>query len=361
MLHHQHKLFLRQCGGSYSRAWCRAQYQLQNSLVLRRSYATPIDTPPEPTPIWPSNLNPTPYQIFNCAKGEAYSKRRYYELCMLYHPDRFCTGEHKHGVSDEVRNDRFRLVVAANEILGDPVKRRAYDRYGIGWAPGAASRHGVGARGVSVYRHATSGPQHKWWTRGAWSAREGHEEQPDPHNNATWEDWEKYHAWRDGRAHAQYTQPQQPVFTSNATFISILFCVVSVGSLLSITNAQKNGELYIADREKMHAAISRDMERRRREARELGHKDERVRNFLRQRDPEGLRTGEELAGGRYSRLLQEEQQPGSMRMMDGVRAPPRIAVSKGPHGEVKGVSSGTRDVEQGQMSTGCEDVRAMGR
>jgi len=227
---------------------------------------------------------------------------------MLYHPDRFCTEGHKHAISSKVRNDRFRLVVAANEILADPVKRRAYDRYGIGWAPGEASRYGVGAEGVSVYRHAASGSQHKWWTKEAWSAREGHEEPPDPHSNATWEDWERYHAWRErGTAHAQYTQPQQPVFMSNATFISILFCVVSVGSLLSINNAQKNGQLYIADREKMHAVIGRDMERRRREARELGHKDERVRNFLRQRDPWGQRTGEELAGGRYSRLLPGQQ------------------------------------------------------
>ena len=296
--------------------------------MFYRNYATPIDTPQEHTLIWPSNLNPTPYQIFNCTKGEAYSKRRYYELCMMYHPDRFCTSrEHKHTISDKVRNDRFRLVVAANEVLGDPVKKRAYDRYGIGWAPGVESRHGVG---VSVYRHTARGPQHKWWTREAWSAREGHEEPPDPHSNATWEDWERYHSWRDGgTAHAQYTQPQQPVFTSNTTFISILVCVVSVGSLLSINNAQKNGQLYIADREKMHAVIGRDMERRRREAKELGHKDERVRNFLRQRDPEGLRTGEELAGGRYSRLLPEEQQHGSRRMMDESGTPLRLLGGEG--------------------------------
>lgn len=245
--------------------------------------------------------------------------------------------------------------MAANEILSDPMKRRAYDRYGIGWSyPGAGGiRYGHGAGREHIYRHATGETQHPWWTKEGWSQREGHDGPPDPYNYATWEDWEKYHAYRDGAAHAQYTQPQQPVFTSNATFLSILFCFVSVGSVLSINHAQKNGQTYIADREKVHEQIWKDVERRRKEAKELGDKDERVRNFLRQRDPAGWRNGEELAGGKYQRLLPEEQQ--GHEVVASVSAPPKLL---GPppgnhHDGLKGKGNGGGEVgKEGQLRSG---------
>ncbi|KAJ5294806.1 hypothetical protein N7508_009627 [Penicillium antarcticum] len=37
------------------------------------------------------------------------------------------------GLSKDERVERYRLIVAAHEILSDPQKRTAYDVYGIGW------------------------------------------------------------------------------------------------------------------------------------------------------------------------------------------------------------------------------------
>ena len=227
---------------------------------------------------------------------------------MLYHPDRFCSGEdHIHRLPDRVRNERFRLVVAANEILSDPVKKRAYDRYGAGWN----GLVGV-EREAQVYRHAAAtarrgsggASKHPWWTREAWSQREG-DEPPDPYRNATWEDWERYHAWRDGTA---YPQRQKPVYMSNVAFMSMLFCLVTIGSILNISHTQESGKMHVADRAKLHEQISKDMSRRRREAIELGDKGERVRNFLRNRDPYGQLNGGELVQEKYRKLLPLEQQ-----------------------------------------------------
>lgn len=225
---------------------------------------------------------------------------------MLYHPDRFCSGEgHIHQLSDKVRNERFRLVVAANEILSDPVKKRAYDQHGAGWN----GRAGVG-RGAQVYRHSAArggsrgAPQHPWWAKEAWSQREGGDP-PDPYRNATWEDWERYHAWRDGTA---CPQQQKPIYMSNVAFMSMLFCLVTIGSILSISHTQESGKMHVADRAKLHEQISRDMSRRRREAIELGDKGERLRNFLRNRDPHGQLNGGELVQEKYRRLLPLEQQ-----------------------------------------------------
>src|SRR5690242_10720499 len=37
---------------------------------------------------WPTNPNPTPYEIFNITNNDTYTKTRFYELAKLYHPDK---------------------------------------------------------------------------------------------------------------------------------------------------------------------------------------------------------------------------------------------------------------------------------
>ncbi|KAI5793877.1 hypothetical protein DFH27DRAFT_462206, partial [Peziza echinospora] len=256
---------------------------------------------------WPTQPNPTPYQIFNFSKGEAYSKRRYYELCMIYHPDRY----NHHVLPENVRVERFKLVVAANEVLSDEKRKWAYDRYGAGWNGQA----GVGGRGSaggtqqhdpeSSYRARQRRKEEEdagkpWWRRVDWGGREGFH---DPHNNATWEDWERYYAWRDGptataggsssgsgsgsggAGTSSTPLDQKPIFASNSTFIILLAVFSAVGGYATLTHAQTNGMEYIAQRDAMDENIRRDMARRKRDAEVLGDKEERVRNFLRIRDP----------------------------------------------------------------------------
>jgi curved DNA-binding protein CbpA len=87
---------------------------------------------------WPPTNNPTPYDILGTQRGQKYLKAGYYDLVKTYHPD-LNMASSRESLSKEERVERYRLVVAAHEILSDPKKRAAYDVYGIGW--GAPSHY----------------------------------------------------------------------------------------------------------------------------------------------------------------------------------------------------------------------------
>ncbi|KAG0633669.1 hypothetical protein HOY80DRAFT_1012869 [Tuber brumale] len=246
-----------------------------------RSYAT-VSSTNNSKYDWPHNASPTPYQIFNCERGTPYSKARFYELVKLYHPDRF---RHRPNegldISEPIRLERFRLIVAANAILSDPVKRANYDYSGAGWNL------------TPVWETTrTNASQRKWWTE-----REGHggfagqhygKGGPnDPAQNATWEDWER---WRQRRAHSGADgggEHQGPLYTSNGTFVTVVFILASAGALMNISRANANGHNFLEQREIMHAEISREWARRKRKVAVLGSKEERVQAFLKNRDPVG--------------------------------------------------------------------------
>jgi hypothetical protein len=81
---------------------------------------------------WPSTNTPTPYDILGTQRGQKYLKARYYDLVKTYHPD-LSMASSRENLPKEEQVQRYRLVVAAHEILSDPQKRAAYDVYGIGW------------------------------------------------------------------------------------------------------------------------------------------------------------------------------------------------------------------------------------
>ncbi|KAK3939221.1 hypothetical protein QBC46DRAFT_388488, partial [Diplogelasinospora grovesii] len=120
------------------------------------------------SPQWPASPNPTPYEIFDQPKNDAYCKARFYELVKLYHPDRRHHTSHD-GIPHLTKLERYRLVVLANDILSDPERRRLYDRYGAGWGSQPDMR--------SSYRKAD---------------RTWRQEPGNPSMNATWEDWERW-------------------------------------------------------------------------------------------------------------------------------------------------------------------------
>lgn len=115
----------------YRKIWLKA-------LRVARSYHTSSIPKPkthprrplEPDQSWPSTKHPTPYDILGVRKGQPYHKRKYYHLVKAYHPDLNTS----HRLSKATQTDRFRLVVAAHEILSDTTKRAAYDMYGAGWS-----------------------------------------------------------------------------------------------------------------------------------------------------------------------------------------------------------------------------------
>jgi len=212
---------------------------------------------------WPevtsANAIPTPYQIFNQKKGSPYSKKRFYELVKLYHPDRHDFDNSCDGISYEIKLERYRLVVAANEILSDPVKRGAYDCYGAGW----------NGQPNAVHPRDSSGSPSPWGGRGWGGGPRG------PSQNATW-----YQRDSEG--------PQEPKFTSNSAFVGLILTFAVIGGIGQATRAGSYGISFVEQRDALHSNISRDLVRRRKETMNAyGSREERINHFLRQRDTFG--------------------------------------------------------------------------
>ncbi|KAI0887033.1 uncharacterized protein GGS22DRAFT_159235 [Annulohypoxylon maeteangense] len=229
-------------------------------IPRKRCYATVSDGPKKPDAsspehhAWPSSSQPTPYEIFDQQKTAPYSKSKFYELVKLYHPDRH-HHTHHHSLSHSTRLERYRLIVAANQILSDPTKRRAYDLYGSGWS---------GVRSTeNIYRSVDK----------SWRDMPGNASM-----NATWEDWERWYQERDGKK-----QEQQPIYMSNSLFASMLCMFVIVGSLGQAQRAGTNSMNLVEMKDKHHEAINHDMRKRELYQAPLS-RGERVEHFLRQRE-----------------------------------------------------------------------------
>lgn len=236
---------------------CRSYATVQNGKHNDSSSKQSSERPADPSiPAWPTIANPTPYDIFATTKSAPYSKKTFYQLVKLYHPDR-----HPHtsssALSHATKLDRYRLVVAANTILSDPTKRRAYDLYGAGWA-------GTHDMSNKTFRDAD-----RAWRREAGSAA----------GNATWEDWEQWHRAHDGTS----SEKQSPLYMSNGLFVGALAVFVVIGSWGQATRAGNHSVHLIEMRETSSQHISEEMWKRRKEKAILG-REERIETFLRQRE-----------------------------------------------------------------------------
>ncbi|KAJ5046401.1 uncharacterized protein L3040_003645 [Drepanopeziza brunnea f. sp. 'multigermtubi'] len=199
---------------------------------------------------------PTPYQIFGQKKGSPYSKRRWLSLVKKYHPDRHDISL-MDGLSYTTRLERYRLVVAANEILSDPIKRSAYDTWGAGWN---------GAPDVAAHPDQPGSASH--WGRCS--------------RNATWEDWEEFYQENESK------ERQEPRFVSNSTFVGLIMTFALIGSVSQASRAGRSGTQFVEQRDSLHRTISEDLVRTRKDTTTAyGSREERIDNFIRQRDPLG--------------------------------------------------------------------------
>jgi len=252
--------------------WCAQQLQ---------SYATVHDGQlrnghkASDYPKWPTAANPTPYEILGLPKGCTYSKARYFQLAKLYHPDRQHHTSYD-GIPHLTKLERYRLVVAANEILSNPQKKRMYDLYGFGW-------------------ENQTDPQ----TRHREADRAWRQEPGNPSMNATWEDWERWHQQRNGGG-----EKQEQVFTSNLTFMAIVSAFLIVGTWGRMTRAGTNSVTLLEMQDQNHAAISKELQERRNQRAPLG-REGRVESFVRQREFEKWAydpPGHELPAPKASRV-----------------------------------------------------------
>jgi curved DNA-binding protein CbpA len=212
-----------------------------------------------------------------------YTKARFYQLVKMYHPDR--DNHADSGVSKAIKMERYRLIVAANDILSDPTKRSAYDRFGAGWNGKAGIRR----------PDDPAGPFSQNWT--------GSADPQDPiWRNATWEDWERfYHA----RARAQGTTAEgvhqshrRGLYASNSYFLVIVMVLALMGSTANYSRAQSEGHYLIDQRDIIHDRTAKELRKVKQEALTSGSKNDRVQWFVRNReatmgipgsDPETLR------------------------------------------------------------------------
>ncbi|KAL8973350.1 MAG: hypothetical protein Q9183_000043 [Haloplaca sp. 2 TL-2023] len=206
---------------------------------------------------WPESMSasapPTPYQIFQMEKTALYSKRRFYELVKLYHPDRhahFCNNPHIDRLSPDTKMKRYRLVVAANDILSDPSRRRAYDQREAGWS----SHSDVG------------GPAHSWdsRTKARWS---GFHDNGSAARNATWEDWEEWYR-KDTKP------PQTPVYFSNGGFVFLVAFVTAASAVGQASRVDEHKTRFDERAELVHMECNKNLQQRRNETRELSDKDQ---------------------------------------------------------------------------------------
>ncbi|KAL8952994.1 MAG: hypothetical protein Q9222_001109 [Ikaeria aurantiellina] len=221
--------------------------------------------------LWPElptpSAVPTPYQIFQASKMAPYSKRRYYELVKLYHPDRHqhcCNIPHIDCLSSDTKMKRYRLVVAANDILSDPSRRKAYDLWGAGWN----SNPDIG------------GLAYNWdsRTKTRWS---GFHDNASPAGNATWEDWEKWYR-RDSRDH------QPPVFCSNGQFMALVSSVVLLSAIWQASRVDEHQKFFAERGEEIHQDCTQTLQQRRNETRELSSSDQAILRFVRAREHGGI-------------------------------------------------------------------------
>lgn len=91
-------------------------------------------------------MNTNPYEVLGVARdaSDADIKKAYHKLVMKYHPDK--------NPGDKVAEEKFKEVNNAFDILKDPQKRAAYDRFGdAAFAGGNGASAGAGFGGANPF------------------------------------------------------------------------------------------------------------------------------------------------------------------------------------------------------------------
>ena len=249
----------------------RQKQQFRSYATVRPDKAT-SDTPDDL--FWPrtsTSTIPTPYQIFHISPRDKYSKHRFYALVKIYHPDR---SGHAHIHADihrlpgAVKMERYRLIVAANDILSDPDKRKAYDRTGAGW-------HGR-------MEHSIHPSQYNWSQASGETRWSGFDTNDSPFRNATWEDWERWY-----RRH----EKQEAAHTSNGGFLSLVVVAVVLGAVGQTGQVSRHNALFKEQLEVKHEKATKMLMSHQQDSHKIGDRDHQLQKFLKERDigaPMGL-------------------------------------------------------------------------
>ena len=209
---------------------------------------------------WPTVPLPSPYQILHLSPQDVYSKHRFYTLVKIYHPDRSSNsniypGIHK--LPGAIKMERYRLIVAANDVLSNPDKRKAYDRTGAGW-------NGRAKYDLSTSRHA--------WSQASSGARwSGFDTNDSPFHNATWEDWERWY---------NRNEKHEPVYASNGVFLSLVVVLLVIGAFGQAEQISWHNDLYMKKIQRQHEEATKTLRDRRHENQKVSDKASSIQAFV---------------------------------------------------------------------------------
>lgn len=227
-----------------------------------RSYATAHGTYSDDFS-WPTTSSFTPYDLLKHKHDAPYSKSRFYDLVKLYHPDMPCNGHPLcKDISPEVKLQRYRLLVTANDILSDPAKRAAYDQFGTGW-----NTHPRGSEPASWHP--------------------GMREYGPMYANATWEDWER---WNN-----RHNAGQRKI-TDHKTFVTFVVLLALFGGTINATWIGQRKATYEQKLREVSDESNRFLAgRKENTSGQMKSSEARVQHFLIRRDPSGsgLNDGEQ--------------------------------------------------------------------
>ncbi|TWU77457.1 hypothetical protein ED733_006869 [Metarhizium rileyi] len=160
----------------------------RSSGTRRRHSLSPLRQPGLPD--WPSSSAPTPHEILGVAPGVPYSKYRFNQLVKMYHPDMVDTDRRVDHIPESVRLERYRLIIAAHNLLSNPSNRQLYESNSQDWSSSGS------------YRNREGGNCH-----GFYSQESPTQQSPSP-------------------------MRQRPIHTSNATFAMLLVAISMLGAAL---------------------------------------------------------------------------------------------------------------------------------
>ena len=242
-------------------------------------YATHANTSSNSVDSWPSIHNPTPYQILQVSPSQPYTKARssFHQLVKLYHPDRAVHPECA-TLAEDIRLERYRLVIAAHNLLSDPAKKKAYDTYGDGW--GQTKLH---LPGSTDYPGGAFGGAHGQAFRGG-KYKFTHRSRNHPFMNATWEDWEEWRNKQSGSGSGQ-----DPIFARNGSMATALLVFALLVGGMQVLHVDQVSTLRQASMEERHQQYLDEMKRRRDGLSPL-NRDQRIEKFARTKDPSAFRN-----------------------------------------------------------------------
>ncbi|BFZ58911.1 hypothetical protein PYCC9005_005979 [Savitreella phatthalungensis] len=245
---------------------------MRPGILLRAASSSSTSSSAASAFTFPPQTYPSPYEIFHLDRSCSTSdvKRRYYELVKQFHPDRLP------GCS-EADNERFRKIVAANDLLTNVSRRASFDKYGMGWA--YASPANLRGQARAGRMHGSRFDAYGSPSRTSSSTSDWHRQQQEyyakPQNRSDGGPWDHFYTTRPA-------PPGERVFTSNANFMGMIAFLAAVGAVVQAMRLGKASQEINDRADKRHFETARDLAQSRRLATDLG-KDERIRLFLAQR------------------------------------------------------------------------------